>query len=558
MSTYCSTDRNITIRFIAQPSRPPDDKVEGAQEVRVDFAWADVSIIHPFLVRLCYNGAKDTSHDDYTLYSKITNAPVVTLKQPDGQAIALVRSLPKCLARIERGVRPLEEVLRTGTEVSTAFRIAVPSHADNVLDRRKSSAASTDGKLVPQVQQVLDEAVHQRRQEMQAEITAFMRRQQDALETFIAHATEEAEVLSEIASLGSLKEQQKPGDERRTTITQKKSAIKQAKENLPSTGGTVSQSQAVHVESDCTTGEQLSSGRPRRGSDKSATKPHRQRVPYRRETVPLPKSVLVKEVRRKSSMSHLSDGSSRCSDQTSPVIPKRVMFSEQEPQRIDSPTLSSDAEDDNRILTASQRLQISTTPDEDDLDVEDVFDMDETIPVVPLPARHKEVQDSPGLSDLPNSRIYGRQSDSGLSGSFKLRSMDKYSPPGREDEGDEVPSLVPPEARQRRASLEALEDVAPSAFATSLPRDVPASMQATHSPAIINSVKDLTGISPERAEPNASPSDGSPPAGVSREVAWRRAVQSSMRMSGLLMPKQVAEDVERAVQQALSKDAAKA
>ncbi|ORY81550.1 hypothetical protein BCR37DRAFT_387792 [Protomyces lactucae-debilis] len=556
MSEYCSTDRNITIRFEAQPTRPPDDDdyASNKSEDTEDFRWAHVTILHPFLVRMRYNGTVQPGSDDYTLYSKITNAPVLCLKRPDGQAIAPGKELPRCLAKIvEEGAKPLNELRRGGAKVSQVFHVVVPSQCED-MDHTPAHKAlsSSSGVLVPEVQQILDDAVHQRRQQMEVELAAFVRRQQDALETFVAQTTEEAETLSDIASIASLKQEQKDSPASHTS-PQKKPAIKKNKDRVPSKQSPVLATRKSAAEEDTSASDRSTSAGHRRTS--SSSKPRHKRPPHRSETTPLPKSVLLKEVRRKSSMSHLSDGSSRCSDTTSPVTPKRVMFSEQEPQRIESPALSSDPEDDPSIKTASERLQASTF--HDDVDVDDVFEMDETIPVVPLPQPQGLSLDSPVLTGkIPAGRIYGRQSDQGLSGSFKMRSLEKYGED--DDEGGEVPSLTTPDARLKSQSSNLLTDDAPSNFATSLPRDVPTSMQPVKSPAIINSVKDLPGISPPTIPSPASPVDDMPPCGMPRDMAWRKAVQSSLRMSGLIMPTQAAEDVERALQQTLSKQGATA
>ena len=223
---------------------------------------------------------------------------------------------------------------------------------------------------------------------------------------------------------------------------------------------------------------------------------HKKKPPSRSATAPLPKSALVTPG-RKASLNVPSSDDSR----TTPT--KRVMFAEAEPMRFDSP-------------------QFETTDTEIDADdTEDLFDMDETIPVIPIPTK---AATNP-MPIRPGQSPFGRQHDTGLSGSFKVRSIDKYSPAESEGNSPSVRDISEAEA---------------SPFATSIPRDiVMPPVQTSFAP--LSSMKDLPALSMEdKLEQRLGELDlgldDSPPQNMDRKQMWKMAVASSLRMSGFILP----------------------
>lgn len=347
-----------------------------------------------------------------------------------------------------------------------------------------------------ELQNFVLKALTQRKIEDDEEIEKILKAKAEAYMLFEAQLTAQALALSEIASTNTNPDNIQPqGTDQKDKDTCPESRRMSNSSTNSSRSTTIDQTRKTRK-----------------------TQKQKKHPPLRSASTPAPKSALVAK-QRKSSISETPKKEGGFT-----IAPKRVMFSESEPTRIDSPhTLDqSETEDD------SSRLE--TEP-------EDMFDMDEQIPVISIESQVPSVIDRPGTAAIPVP--YGRQEDNGLPGSFKLRPLAKYSFPGPSSSDTSQPSSVddePEHARSRNVST----------MASSMPKDIimPTTSQAM---APLSSVKDLPSLLPSYGDLDTESFDeldDVPPVGLDRATMWKKAVASSLRLSGLVLPTPTQEEID--------------
>lgn len=462
--------------------------VEDVSDAVDPLVRASITVRHPCLIHT----RLDSRNDEIVMRSKISAKDICSFARSQveqdecgGIDYAQLREIQVSLLG---DVCPESSLTR---KPSNAFNLLLPADERDDLDTPTSSILHADIETA-----LMDIITHRKRQD-DAHCREFARKQQEAFAIFEAEVNTQASMLSRVVLRGN-------------TSGGTKSDRKSSSEGSDRMSGKTSRrmsSNSSHSASSATSSE-----RPRKKEHKTK----KQRVPTRSATTPVPKSVMSPQGRKSS----LSESSKR--DGSSDITPaKRVMFSELEPTRIDSPHVldPSDTEDD-----------LTTKADGDD---EDVFDMDEQIPIRPIASTAPtsadvSVDGTVEIAGVTTQRApVGREDSDAPSGSFKLRSTEKYDIPSPASSAQS-----PVDITKREVSA-----INMSGFATSLPRNI-ARPSPGPTPAPLSSMKDMPYLSPLSTDLNLDldPLDNSPPQGMSRKMMWKQAVASSLRMSGLLMP----------------------
>ncbi|CCG82888.1 protein of unknown function [Taphrina deformans PYCC 5710] len=477
---YFSEDRNCCVSA-------HDSNQETKKGVKESDLLADITITHPCLVSI----RKTPNKDGFILRSKLSRRDVCSFPRTDvgiegGRRIDLEK-LQGLHVTLLDDAHADNDTPAASSE--TPFQIIVPPRDDT------TTSASAD-KLHPDIETLLMDVITRRKALDDAEVREYVKKKQAQYAEFEAEVKEQAGILSALVT--------KPSDRKGDSS-----------EDLPAKTTHKGIRRLSANSSQSASSSSTSAEHTRRKSQKS-----RKRTPVRSATAPVPKSALSTPHRKTST--HESTGPAG-----GPDVPlKRVMFSEQEPTRIDSP----------HVLEPSD-VEDYGAPAKVDGEQEDLFDMDEQIPVVPIDGQVPasiEIPDT-GSIEMPNrGQPFGRQADNGVSGSFALRSLEKYG----------ADSLSPVDDTTMRKRLD-ISDAEGSPFATSLPRTISRPAPAP-TPAPLSSVKDIPAVSPATTDSDFDTSGDTPPKGVSRKNMWRQAVASSMRMSGIVMPGLTPDDLDPA------------
>lgn len=449
-----------------------------------EYVLADITVKHPCLVEIRKAREKDV---------------VILKSRSDGHDICAIAGIHECVAQTNHMSSVKLKVLKDAICAEAAvlpenpFQVSIP-------EERLSTANTEVVQFHPELEDFMLNALAHRKREDDEEIKQFIRRKTTEYSAFEAETTAQALALSSI-TLGKPPHETTPLNDVVVHDSDRGSESSRGLSN-----GSIRSTSTSSIE------------RPRKPKKTKSQKQSRRC----NSSSPVSKPALMQN-ERKSSISESSkkDGGSTLSAQ------KRVMFSELEPTSIEPPHILDQSETEDDSARA-------------DLEQEDMFDMDEQIPVIPVSAQIPPLTDLPGTASVPVSPArtlpFGRQEDCGLSGSFRMRPLGKYELPEsslddlQRSDGDDDDDLMQPVLTS----------------GTSAPKNiVMPSVSFANAP--LSSVKDLPSILPSMSGLDADSFDeldDTLPQGMDRETMWKKAVASSLRLSGLLLPTPTLDDLE--------------
>lgn len=443
------------------------------------FLLADIDITHTCLIE-----TRENRHSDCTtIHSRSSGKDVCLISAPDDRLLGLNH-----MSHVK--VKVLEDsfCVESTEAPDNFFGVSIP-----IEDCGRA------GRLHPDLEDLLLNALAQRKREDDAEVEQFMKSKVIAFNVFETEISAQAAALSSVALAAC-----------DASGSQSKSTVAPAADSTVLVARTATNSPSS-----------TSSDRPRKHKKSVQI---RKRTPSRSASSPVPKPVLITQ-ERKSSLSEPSKKDGVSFTATS----KHVMFSDQEPIRIESPHVFDPSETEEDAGTF-------------DVEQEDLFDMDEQIPVIPISTEVPPVSDLPGTGAVPvpvhQGSSFGRQEDRGLSGSFKIRNLDKYEFSSKSSSEEAAQhSRVPDRSEQVNLS------------STSAPKDIIVPPMPPIS-APLSSVKDLPAFSSSLhnlESDSLDDLDDYQPPGVDRKMMWQRAVATSLRLSGLTLPPDPRDDLDLSI-----------
>lgn len=379
MQRWCSNNRNVVVQ-------EDTDGTASSTLQADDYTRATVTVQHWSLVEVRQDDRSTTIH------CKASDRDVVTIFNARDSALHLDdlttnHILRNCDVKLHKGAITEDKL---HDDVSSIFRVVVTKVDDDALGGDEGETRKP--RLHPAFEVIFKDAVARRKEQDEEEVSAYIRQKTLAYQQFEAKTKADAEVLSAMA-----RTQTPP------PMTGRVRLLDKALEEQNPAGSVLSHQSSIScLESPSTISSSID--RTRRN-----VLGHEMRPPTRSATAPLPKSALLPPA-RKSSLSAAPTNQ----DQTGQLTAKKVMFVDTEPLRIDA-------------IHSIEPSDVETPDLELYEDHDDFFDMDEAIPVVPVPLSSNDPID-PAADDsrIMDRASFGRQDATGLVGSFKLKSMDKY------------------------------------------------------------------------------------------------------------------------------------